>query len=85
VIVATGGAQLRPEDGVEQWRPISRRLVTEEGFPAGYAADDAAALVFEGTSSAEAVTTVEESTTYRVDADGEEPLAARRLRPTAAG
>ena len=39
-------------DGEDQRRPLYRRLVGEEGFPPGYAADDAAALVFEGTSLA---------------------------------
>ena len=58
-------------DGEEQRRPLYRRLVAEEGFPPGYAADDAAALVFEGVELAEVVSTVEGSTAYRVDADGE--------------
>jgi dipeptidase E len=66
-------------DGEDQRRPTYRRLMAEEGFPAGLAADDAAALVFEGTSVREVVTTAEGSTAYRVDADGEERLAARLL------
>jgi hypothetical protein len=45
----------------------------------GYAADDAAALVFEGQSLSEVVTTVAGSCAYRVTADGEEELAARLL------
>ena len=49
------------------------------GFPPGYAADDAAALVFEGTTWREIVTTEEGSTAYRVDAGGEKALAARLL------
>jgi dipeptidase E len=66
-------------DGEEQWRPLYRRLVAEQGFPAGCAADDAAALAFEGTSLAEVVTTAEGATAYRVDADGERALSARLL------
>ena len=66
-------------DGEEQRRPLYRRLVAEEGFPPGHAADDAAALVFEGTTLREVVTTEEGSTGYRVDADGEQALPARLL------
>ena len=66
-------------DGEEQRRPLYRRLVAEGVLPPGYAADDAAALVFEGTTLAEVVTTEEGSTAYRVDAGGEEALAARLL------
>ena len=44
-------------DGEEQRRPLYRRLIAEEGFPPGYAADDAAALVFDGTELREVVTT----------------------------
>ena len=66
-------------DGEDQRRPLYRRLVAEEGFPAGFAADDAAALVFEGTELREVVCTSEGSTGYRVDADGEVALAARLL------
>jgi dipeptidase E len=66
-------------DGEDQRRPTYRRLIAGEGFPPGYAADDAAALVFEDTRLREVVTTAEGSTGYRVDADGEEALAARLL------
>jgi len=66
-------------DGEDQRRPLYRRLVAEEGFPPGFAADGAAALVFEGTALREVVTTEAGSTAYRVDADGEVPLAARLL------
>ena len=45
-------------DGEDQRRPLYRRLIAEEGFPPGFAADDAAALVFEGTSLREVVCTV---------------------------
>jgi dipeptidase E len=66
-------------DGEDQRRPLYRRLVAEGTLPPGYAADDAAALVFEGTSLAEVVTTVEGSTAYRVTAEREEALPARLL------
>jgi dipeptidase E len=66
-------------DGEDERRPLYRRLVGEGALPPGYAADDAAALVFEGTSLAEVVTTAEGSTGYRVDADGEVALPARLL------
>ena len=66
-------------DGEDQRRPLYRRLVAEGALPPGYAADDAAALVFEGTSLAEVVTLSEGATAYRVDASGEVALAARLL------
>ncbi len=66
-------------DGEPQRRPLYRELVASGSFPAGYAADDAAALVFEGTSLSEVVCTEPGSTAYRVTADGEEALAARML------
>jgi hypothetical protein len=66
-------------DGEEQRRPLYTRLVGEGELAPGYAADDAAALVFEGTSLSEVVTTEEGSTAYRVERDGETPLTARLL------
>jgi dipeptidase E len=66
-------------DGEEQRRPLYQRLVAEGSLAPGYAADDAAALVFEGRESAEVVTTEAGSCAYRVTADGEEALAARLL------
>jgi dipeptidase E len=65
-------------DGEELRRPAYRRLVGE-GFPAGYAADDAAALHFAGTELAEVLTTREGAGAYRVDAEGEVALQARLL------
>jgi hypothetical protein len=53
--------------------------VEEGALPPGYAADDAAALVFEGAGLAEVVTTVSGSTAYCVTDDDEEALAARLL------
>ena len=66
-------------DGEEQRRPLYRRLVADGTLPPGYAADDAAALVFDGTALREVVTTAEGSTAYRVDAEGERALPARLL------
>jgi hypothetical protein len=66
-------------DGEKQRRPLYTRLVAEGELAPGYAADDAAALVFEGTSLREVVTTEEGATAYRVTAAGDEPLAARLL------
>ena len=53
--------------------------MAEGDLAPGYAADEAAALVFEGTSLREVVTTEEGSGAYRVTAAGEEPLVARLL------
>jgi hypothetical protein len=53
--------------------------VAEGALAPGYAADDAAALVFEGTELREVVCTEEGSTAYRVTAEGEEALSARSL------
>jgi peptidase E len=66
-------------DGEPQRRPLYRGLVESGAFPPGHAADDAAALVFEGTTVREVVCTQAGSTAYRVTADGEEALAARLL------
>jgi dipeptidase E len=66
-------------DGEELRRPIYRRLVDEDGFPSGLAADDATGLHYVGTELHEVVTTTEGSQAYRVTPDGEEPLPARLL------
>jgi dipeptidase E len=58
--------------------PTFERLV-RNGFPGGYAADDDAALVFDGTELREVVSGREGATGYRVTADGTERLAARAL------
>jgi len=69
-------------DGEAQRRPLYHRLIGE-GFPAGYAIDDDAAVRFVGTELAEVVTAREGATAYRVEraASGvvETPLAARLL------
>jgi dipeptidase E len=63
-------------DGEERRRPIYRKLV-DEGFPAGYAADDGVALHFVGTKLAEVISTREGATGYRVEPGMETALPAR--------
>jgi dipeptidase E len=55
-------------DGEAQRRPKYHRLVAEGRLPAGYAADDGAALVFDGTELREVVASRPEATAYRVEA-----------------
>ncbi len=69
-------------DGEEQRRPLYQRLIAD-GFPAGIAIDDDAAVLYVGTELREVVSAREGATAYRVAlADGEvseEVLAARAL------
>jgi peptidase E len=69
-------------DGEAQRRPTFQELITG-GFPAGYAADDGAALHFTGTTLAEVVSSRPNAAAYRVGLrDGklvEERLATRFL------
>ena len=65
-------------DGEERRRPVFTRLV-REGFPAGYAADDAAALHFVGTELREVVSSRPGARAYRVEPDGETALEPRLL------
>jgi dipeptidase E len=67
-------------DGEELRRPVYRRLVSDEGFPPGIAADDAAGVHFVGTELHEVVATAPGARAYRVTPDGEEPLPARLLQ-----
>ena len=64
-------------DGEPLRRPTYQRLVAS-GFPAGYAVDDAAALVFEGTDLVEVVASTPDARAYRVT------LEPRRRRRDAA-
>lgn len=70
-------------DGEPQRRPKYHRLVADGRLPAGYAADDGAALVFDGTELREVVASRPDATAYRVEAvDGvarETRLPARYL------
>ncbi len=54
-------------DGEEQRRPTFRQLVGEGVLSAGWAADDGAALVFEGTELREVVASRPEARAYRVE------------------
>jgi len=65
-------------DGEERRRPVYTTLV-REGFPAGVAADDAAALHYVGTDLREVVSTRAGAAAYRVTAAGEERLEPRLL------
>ena len=65
-------------DGEELRRPAYRRLVSD-GLAPGHAADDHAAIHFEGTRLREVVASRPGARAYRVSADGEEPLEARLL------
>jgi dipeptidase E len=63
-------------DGEGRRRPVYRELVAG-GFPPGYAADDGAALLFEGTELREVVAARAGATAYRVEPGSETPLDAR--------
>jgi len=56
-------------DGEANRRPYYQRLVGEGRMPAGYAADDGAALVFRGKELAEVVTSRPDAHAYRVERD----------------
>ena len=58
---------------------LRRTALVRDGFPEGCAADDHAALVFEGPELREVVSAREGATAYRVTLAGVEPLEARRL------
>jgi dipeptidase E len=66
-------------DGEPYRRPTYMKLVRESGLPPGLAADDDAALLYEGTELREVVSQREGATGYRVTSDGAEPLEARVL------
>jgi peptidase E len=66
-------------DGEGERRPVYTRLVGEEGFPRGLAADDLVALRFDGRELAEVVSSRTGSRAYRVTPEGEEPLEPRLL------
>jgi peptidase E len=54
-------------DGEANRRPVYHRLIAEGAIPAGHAADDGAALVFQGDSLFEAVSSRPEARAYRVE------------------
>jgi dipeptidase E len=65
-------------DGEELRRPVYTQLVAD-GFPPGYAADDAAALHFVDTELEEVIAVDERAQAYRVEPGSETPLPARLL------
>ena len=65
-------------DGEERRRPVYTSLV-REGLAPGVAADDNVGVHFVGTELRDVVTSRDGATAYRVAAEGEEALAARRL------
>ena len=65
-------------DGEERRRPVYTSLV-REGLAPGVAADDNVGVHFVGTELRDVVTSRDGATAYRVTAEGEEALAARRL------
>jgi peptidase E len=68
-----------PHYGSEERRRPAYRALVDEGFPAGYAADDGAALWFEGRDLREAVAARPGARAYRVELGSEEPLTPRAL------
>lgn len=66
-------------DGEPLRRPLFLNMIREQMLPPGLAADDDAALHFEGTELREVVSQRQGARAYRVTVDGEEPLEARQL------
>jgi peptidase E len=60
-------------------RLVFRNAVANGELPAGYGADDGAALLFRGTELAEVVRTQRSAGAFRVDLDGEHPIEASEL------
>ncbi len=58
-------------DGDVSRRPLYQRLVAEGMLPAGYAADDGAALIFRGTKLVEVVASRPAAGAYRVEPGGD--------------
>ena len=64
-------------DGEGRRRPVYTELV-RDGFPPGIACDDAAAVLYEGTTLVDVVSWAPGAGAYRVTVDGEEPLEVTR-------
>jgi hypothetical protein len=64
-------------DDEENRRPVYRRLIDEEGFPPGYAADSGVGLHFAGTELVEVLSDRGGATGYRVEPGSEKRLDAR--------
>ena len=74
-----GGSFCPHYDGEAARRPGFIDAVASGALPPGYAADDGAAVLFEGTELADVAASRPDVSAYRVDAKGETPLRARRL------
>jgi peptidase E len=68
-------------DGEAARRPIYQRLVSEGVMPAGYAADDGAALVFRDERLADVVASRPDARAYRVER-GADGVAVETVLPT---
>lgn len=66
-------------DDEELRRPTYRRLIDDEGFPPGYAADSGVGLLFVDGEPAEVVTARDGATAYRVEPGLEHALPATLL------
>ena len=66
-------------DGEGERRPAFRRLIEAGELSGGWAADDGAALVFDGTEVDEVVASRRGARAYRVERGREEPLPVRFL------
>jgi dipeptidase E len=66
-------------DGEPYRRPVYLKAVSDGVVSPGMAADDDAALLYEGTELREVVSQRDGARAYRVTMEGEEPLDARRL------
>jgi dipeptidase E len=68
-------------DGEEQRRPAFTRMVAAGELPAGWAADDGAALVFSGRELVEVVASRPGAAGYRVERAAEGTTASERMLP----
>jgi peptidase E len=66
-------------DGEPERRPTFERAIAAGALPPGHAADDSAALVWEGRELREAVASRRGARGWRVDAAGSHPLPTRLL------
>jgi len=68
-------------DGEELRRPVYERLVRDEGFPSGYAADSGVGLLFVDGELSEIVSARDGATGYRVEPGSEQALPPTALLP----
>ena len=66
-------------DGEEQRRPVFQRFFASGELADGWAADDGAALVFQGESLSEIVSSRSGGAAYRVERSGESGVIERRI------